>query len=630
MKNLTTLALLLFVLASIPLPALAEAPAKQTEEKLYYETRDDVPEAYRWKLEDIFDSLDSWDTAAGAFESKLPELARFKGKLADSADSLASALDLRYELERSLDDLYVYASQWQTSDTRNATANQYQGRAQQLAAKFGQATAFIAPELTQIPDDRLQAYLKQERVKVYSHVIADILRSREHLRSDEVEQVLAAASLLTGAPVGIYQGLVSADISWPEFKAENGQQTRAIPALFYTFMGSQDRRVRRDAALALFGSYDQFGHALAKTYAASVNKDVWLAKTRHYGSSLEMALDQSNVPRGVVDNLVATVHENADAVHDYVALRKQLLGIEEFHIYDLYVSMVPEAEKRYRFDEGWALAMSFWKETYGNEYAGVAAKALADRWVDVYPNAGKQGGAYSWGSYNSHPYLFLNWGGTLEDVFTLVHEMGHSIHTYLANEANPSHDANYGLFVAEVASVASESLFFEWLYERTSDPTERLSLLNLRMNNITGTFLRQIFFHEFEASAHAAAEAGQALTKDALGKIWGDLWLAYYGDGATLDEEYRAGWARIPHFYRSFYVLKYATSFAAGEAIASRVRSGDKSAVQDYLAALKLGGSVYPMDAIKRAGVDLNDPKVIRAVMDRYREILDEMKKLRP
>jgi oligoendopeptidase F len=341
-----------------------------------------------------------------------------------------------------------------------------------------------------------------------------------------------------------------------------------------------------------------------------------------------MVLDRDNIPRSVVETLVSTVHGNLDAVQDYIELRTAVLGLEDFHIYDLYVSMVPAAETTYTFDEGWAMAMEFWKETFGEEYAAVAERGRKERWVDVYPNEGKRGGAYSWGTYNSVPYLFLNWGGTLEDVSTLVHEMGHSIHSYLANQSQPYHDAGYSLFVAEVGSVASESLFFEWMLERTTDPTERLALLNQRMNSIVGTFLRQIFFHEFEHAAHVMAEEGKPLTKESLGKTWGDLWLQYYGDKVTLDDEFRGGWARIPHFYRTYYVWKYATSFAAGEAIAGRFRAGDETAVSDYLEALKLGGSVYPMDALQRAGVDMNDPEVIKAVMDRFRSILGQMEEM--
>jgi oligoendopeptidase F len=422
--------------------------------------------------------------------------------------------------------------------------------------------------------------------------------------------------------------LIDADIEWPTIEDENGDEKKVVPGLFYTFMSSQDRRVRRDAALALFGTYDAYGNTFSGTLNGLVQKDVWMAENRHYPSTLDMVLDRDNVPRSVVETLVGTVHDNLDAVHQYIELRKKVLGLEDFHIYDLYVSMVPAAESTYTFDEGWALAMEFWKETFGEEYAAVAERGRKERWIDVYPSTGKWGSAFSWGTYNSVPYLLLNWGGTLEDVSTLVHEMGHSIHSYLAKQNQPYHDADYSLFVAEVGSVASESLFFEWMLERTTDPTERLALLNERMNAIIGTFLRQIFFHEFEHAIRVMAEEGKPLTKESIGTTWGDLWLQYYGENVTLDDEFKGGWARIHHFYRTYYVWKYATSFAAGEAIAGRFRAGDTSAVQDYLEALKLGGSVYPMEAVQRAGVDMNDPDVIRAVMDRFRSILDQMEEM--
>ena len=596
-----------------------------SEEQLFYETRDEIPIQYRWSLEDIFPDVAAWEAAYTKVEAGIPELAAFKGRLAESPDVLLGAIELQYELSRTIEDIFVYASQRQNIDTRDADANTLVGRARSLYAKFGEATAFFEPEIVQMPDATIAKYLEDPRLETYDHVLDNILRTKAHTRSQEVEEVLAGAALLRAAPQQTYGFLTNADIEWPTIKGEDGKEAKVIPGLYYTYMSSQDRRVRKDAALALFGTYDSYGNTYSGTYGGLVHKDVWMAKTRHYPSTLDMVLDQTNVPSSVVETLVSTVHDNLDAVHDYIDLRKEVLGLDDFHIYDLYVSMVPEGEATYTFDGGWALAMAFWKETFGEEYAAVAARGLAERWIDVYPNTGKQGGAYSWGTYNSHPYLFLNWGGTLEDVSTLVHEMGHSIHTYLANSNQPYHVSDYSLFVAEVASVASESLFFEWMMNRTEDPTQRLALLNLRMNSIVGTFLRQIFFHEFEYAAHAAGEAGQPLTKEALGKIWGDLWLEYYGDKVTLDDEFKTGWARIPHFYRTYYVWVYATSFAAGEAIAGRFRAGDETAVQDYLETLKLGGSVYPMDALKRAGVDMNDPTVIRAVMDNFRKILAEM-----
>jgi oligoendopeptidase F len=598
------------------------------EETLFYENREDIPEQYRWDLSIIFPDLDAWEAAYTKVESQIPELAAFKDRIGESADVMVEAIGLVYDISKTIEDIFVYAGQWQRTDTRNAEANALVSRAQALYSKFGQATAFFEPEIVQLPDATIAKYLEDPRLKTYDHVLDNILRTKAHTRSQEIEKVLAGSALLQVAPSNTYQFLTSADIEWPTIKDEKGQDRKVIPGLFYTFMYSQDRRVRRDAALALFGTYDRYGNTYSGTYDGLVQKDVWMAETRNYPSTLDMVLDRDNVPRSVVETLVSTVHENLDAVHQYIELRKTVLGLEDFHIYDLYVSMVPAADTTYTFDEAWALAMEYWKETFGEEYAAAADRARTERWIDVYPSEGKRGGAFSWGTYNSVPYLFLNWGGNLEDVTTLVHEMGHSIHKYLRNQNQPYHDAETSLFVAEVASVASESLFFEWLLERTEDPTARLALLNQRMNDIVGTFLRQIFFHEFEHVAHVMAEEGKPLTKESLGKAWGNLWLEYYGDSVTLDDEFKGGWARIPHFYRTYYVWKYASSFAAGEAIAARFRAGDTSAVQDYLEALKLGGSVYPMEAVQRAGVDMNDPEVIRAVMDRFRSILAQMEEM--
>jgi oligoendopeptidase F len=615
------------VVALMTLIALAGS-SFAAEENLFYEDREEIPEQYRWDLSIIFPDIEAWEAAYSKVEKEIPELAAYKGRLGESADIMFVASELVNDISKTLEDIFVYAGQWQSTDTRNADANTYVGRARALAAKFGEATAFFEPEIVQLPDATIAAYLEDPRLETYGHTLDNILRTKAHTRSEEVEELLAASALLQGSPSQTYGFLTSADIEWPIIKDENDEEKKVIPGLYYTFMSSQDRRVRKEAALALFGTYDKYGNTFSGTYNGLVQKDVWMAENRRYPSTLDMVLDRDNIPRSVVETLVSTVHGNLDAVQDYIELRTAVLGLEDFHIYDLYVSMVPAAETTYTFDEGWAMAMEFWKETFGEEYAAVAERGRKERWVDVYPNEGKRGGAYSWGTYNSVPYLFLNWGGTLEDVSTLVHEMGHSIHSYLANQSQPYHDAGYSLFVAEVGSVASESLFFEWMLERTTDPTERLALLNQRMNSIVGTFLRQIFFHEFEHAAHVMAEEGKPLTKESLGKTWGDLWLQYYGDKVTLDDEFRGGWARIPHFYRTYYVWKYATSFAAGEAIAGRFRAGDETAVSDYLEALKLGGSVYPMDALQRAGVDMNDPEVIKAVMDRFRSILGQMEEM--
>jgi oligoendopeptidase F len=608
--------------------ALSGVAAADETEQLQWETRSDIPEAYRWNIADILPDEAAFDATVAEIEGMLPKLKAYQGRLSESPDVLADALDLYHEIQKTSEDALVWANQRQHTDTRDPVANATQAKSLALVGKVGEAASFLSPEIAQIPAGTIATFLENPRLATYRHPIEDIMRTAAHIRSSEVEQVLAASSLLRGVPNRAFSSLNDADIVWPKITGADGEEVTATPSLFYSFLSSDDRRVRRDAALAIFGTYDAFGNTCAATLGGSIQKDVWLARTRNYSSSLEAALDEDNVPRVVPDAMVESVHANLDAIHRYVALRQKVLGIEDYHIYDMYVPIVPEGKGSYTFDEGWAMAMAFWTETFGEEYAAVAERGRNERWIDVYASTGKRGGAYSWGSYNSHPYLFLNWGGTLEDVFTLVHEMGHSIHTYLANAEQPYHLSNYSLFVAEIGSVASESLFFEWMLDRAETPEARLELLNHRLNSITGTFLRQLFFHEFEAAAHAMAERGEPVTKASLGAIWGDLWTTYYGPAVTLDEAYKSGWARIPHFYRTFYVWKYASSFAAGEAIAGRVRSGDKTAVDDYLACLKLGGSVYPMDAIKRAGVDLTDPEVMGTVMVRWNEILDEMESL--
>jgi oligoendopeptidase F len=615
-------------IATVAALLLTGAVVAEETEQLLYDNREDIPEAYRWNIADILPDEAAFHATVASVEEMLPALQAFEGRLGESPDVLADALDLFNEIRKSAEDAVVWANQRQHTDTRNPAANSIQARSRALGGKVGEAASFVAPEIAQIPTATIEEFLATPRLATYRHLIDDIMRTAAHIRSSEVEQVLAASSQLRGSPSQMYSNLTDADMVWPKITDPDGNEITATPSLFYSFLSSDDRRLRRDAALAIFGTYDDFGNTFSSTLGGSIQKDVWIARTRNYSSTLEAALDADNVPRIVPDAMVESVHANLDAIHRYVALRQKVLGIDDYHIYDMYVPIVPESKASYTFDEGWAMAMAFWTETFGDEYAAVAERGRTERWIDVYASTGKRGGAYSWGSYNSHPYLFLNWGGKLEDVFTLVHEMGHSIHTYLANAEQPFHLADYSLFVAEIGSVASESLFFEWMLDRADTPEERLALLNHRLNSITGTFLRQLFFHEFEAAAHAMAERGEPVTKASLGEIWGDLWTTYYGPAVTLDEAYKSGWARIPHFYRTFYVWKYASSFAAGEAIAGRVRSGDKTAVGDYLACLKLGGSVYPMDAIKRAGVDLTDPEVMGTVMVRWNDILDEMESL--
>jgi oligoendopeptidase F len=608
-----------------PLPVDAAETWEAAGEKLYYDSREEIPSDYQWDLEAIYSDVEAWEAKLNAVEEALPAIGAYQGRLSESAEVLAEAFGKMFDLSRDLEDVFVYSHQRLHTNMADPDSNALSGRARALAGKFSETTAFIDPEIAQIPEEMLVRFLKSEKLEPYAHYIDNVVRTKEHLLSAEIEQILAGSSVSGSAHQQAFSSLENADIVWPTIVDENGEEAKVPPGQYLRFVTSDDRRVRREASLALFDTYSQFANTFAATLGGSIQRDLWMAKTRGYDSTLEMSLDSTNVPRSVVDRLVQTVHDNIDKTRNYAKLRKKLQGLDELHIYDMYVNLLPGIDKKYTFEEGWNLAMEFWRETFGDEYASVAERAREERWVDVYTSEGKRPGAYSWGTYNSHPYLFLNWGGSLEAVSTLVHEMGHSIHTYLANQNNPYHDADYSLFVAEVGSVASESLFLEWMLNRSTDPDERKLLLNKAMNDITGTFVRQIFFHEWEAMAHQMAQDGEPLTKESLGKPYGDLWREYYGADLVVDEAYDAGWSRISHYYRTFYVWVYATSYAAGEAIAARLRSGDEGAVEDYLAVLKLGGSVYPMEALARAGVDMNDPAVIRSVMDRYGEIQDRL-----
>jgi oligoendopeptidase F len=620
-RTLQTLAALALVLA-------ATSATAQEGEKRYYEDRAEIPVERTWDLTDLYESVDAWNAAFEELDAMLPTMRGYEGRLAESPQVLAEALAMQFDIAERLDSIWVYSGQNKDVDSGNAAAQELYSRRASLAARVSEATAFVDPEIAQIEDETMKKWRKKKALKTYDHYLDDIIRQKAAIRSSEVEQVLAGASQLIGGPRDVYTNLTVADIVWPEVEGPEGELVTVSPSTYVGFVTSQDRELRRRASLAMFGKFGEYGNTLAGTYNASVQKDVWLARTRGFDTVIEHKLFSVNVPPTVLETLVSTVHDNLATLHRYAEFRRDALGLDSAHVYDFYVPLVTEAEREYTFEEAYEIAMAFWLETYGEEYAAVGQRAVDERWIDVYPNAGKRGGAYAWGTCSAHPYMLLNWTGALEDVFTLVHEMGHVIHTYLACQQQPYHMADYTLFVAEVASVASEALFMDYMLERADSDTQKMALYEKYLRNITGTFVRQVFFHEFEFKAHQMAEAGEALTADSLNTLYADQWQAYFGPAMELDEEYAAGWSRIPHFYRTYYVWVYATSFAAGQAIAERVRTEGDAGVQGYLDMLKLGGSVYPMDALAAAGVDMTDPEVIRTVMRKYDETLTGLQPL--
>ena len=388
--------------------ALSGAAAAEETEQLQWDNRGDIPEAYRWNIADILPDEAAFDATVAEVDETLPKLKAYQGRLSESPDVLADALDLFNEIQKTTEDALVWANQRQHTDTRDQAANSIQAKSVALIGRVGEAASFLSPEIAQISADTIAAFLESPRLAIYRHPIEDTMRTAAHIRSTEVEQVLAASSLLRGAPNRTYSSLNDADIAWPKIIGADGEEVTATPSLFYSFLSNGDRRLRRDAALAIFGTYDAFGNTCSATLGGSIQKDVWLARTRNYSSSLEAALDEDNVPRIVPDAMVETVHANLDAIHRYVALRQKVLDIEDYHIYDMYVPIVPEGKGSYTFDEGWAMAMAFWTETFGDEYAAVAERGRKERWIDVYASTGKRGGAYSWGYYGKGLLFFIN------------------------------------------------------------------------------------------------------------------------------------------------------------------------------------------------------------------------------
>ncbi len=608
------------VLLALSLPASAA-------EKFYYEDRAQIPEQYTWDIGLYFPDGAAWDAAYDKVVKQIPLLEQYRGKVGSSAKTMAAALAAEFDLYQQLYPLYIHARQQVDVSSGDKQGSEQSGRAEALYAKVQSATAFIEPEIAQVSEKQEKKYRKARALEPYRHYLDNIWRLRAHSRSPEVEEVVAGASLPGAGHVNAYNALNFSGIEWPTVKDENGVDTVVTPGQFGRLRSSLDRQVRENAYRAHLGKVAQYKEAYAATMGAKIQQDVWLARVHNYDTAIEAALDEIKVPREVLDTLVETVHENTDKLQGYLVLRRKILGYDKLNNWDTSVPLLSAGGHTYSFNEAWGLAMQFWKETFGEEFASIAQEALDKRWVDVYSNDGKRGGAYSWGAYRQPYYLFLNWEGNFESVSTLVHEMGHSVHGVLADRNQSFWNADADTFVAEVASVASESLFTEWMLARTTDPTERKLLLDHSLTSIRNTFVTQIFFHEWEARAHALAESGSALTADSLGQIYVDLNDLYNGDAMEPDEFANVYWARIPHFFRDFYVWKYATSFAAGEALATRFRSGDKSAAADYIKMLKLGGSVYPLEALKAGGVEMTDPAVIRSVMDRYGELQQQLAK---
>ena len=591
--------------------------------------RSDVKTEDTWELETIYPTNEAWEADFTRVNAMQPGLSELQGRLGDSAQTLFEALKRRDAAGDILGRMFVYAYMRLHQDSTDNTYQAMADRVTTLANDINTATSYQTPEILAIPQERLDAFLQEEPgLQVYRHALDEITRERPHILSAEIEALLAQAAELGNAPERIYEMFSSADLTLPSVRDAEGNEVQLTQGNFVShFLEGRDRDVRRNAFEAMFGAYQSYRNTIATMLGAQVKRNIFFARARRYDSSLQAALEPHNIPVSVYENLISTVNGNLPVLHRYLRLRKKLLGLDDLHMYDLYVPMVPDIEFKVTYPEAQRqIAQAF--APLGADYVSVVERSFSSRWVDVYENEGKRSGAYSWGSYGTNPFMLLNFHETMDGMFTLAHEMGHSMHSYFTWQTQPYPYSSYTLFVAEVASTLNEALLTHSLLQTTTDPALRMYIINHALETFRTTLYRQTLFAEFEHDIHAQAEAGEALTPESLGATFKRLNDTYYGPVVTVDELIANEWARIPHFYSSFYVYQYATGISASSALAHQILTEGQPAVDRYLRFLRSGSSAYSIDLLRDAGVDLSSPAPIQQALDSFGRYLDDLEAL--
>ena len=590
--------------------------------------RSEVSVGDTWALEDMYENLAAWEQDVEAARLLSVSIESAKEQITESGFGLYSILEQYMDCSAKLSMASNYAhraSDVDTQDTKNlANARKIDSVAVEISSRL----AFFEPLVLELSQDQLERFYREEpRLEAYRLYIEEIQRQKEHRLSPEMEALLASAGEIRQAPGEIFGIFNNADLQFPEIEDEKGEKIRITHGRYITLLNSTDRRVRKEAFAALYQTYGQYQNTLATVYESQVKQLMFEARARHYRSNLEAAVFANNVSPVVYDNLIEAINENLDKMYRYVRMRKQCLGLDELHMYDIYVPMISDVDKHIPFANA--------KETVlkalaplGSRYVQLVSEGFDSRWIDIYENEGKRSGAYSAGAYGVHPYVLLNYDGILNDMFTLAHEMGHAMHSYFSNEAQPYAYADYRIFVAEVASTCNEVLLIEYLLKHTTDKKEKAYLINHFLDSFRTTVYRQTMFAEYEKVTNALAESGESLTADVLKKVYYELNCKYYGPDMVSDEEIGLEWARIPHFYYNFYVYQYATGFSAAVAIARRILAEGEPAVADYMEFLRSGSTKSPVELLKIAGVNMETKEPIRAALQVFGELMDEMEQL--
>jgi len=602
--------------------------AQVIEGKYEFNSRDEIPEKYNWKVEDIFESEDAWEDTFNNIKTKIKEYEKFKGKLADSSKQLMDCVKFDEEIGIQLEKLYLYSMLSKDIDLSNSQNNSRNDRVMILYSEITAASSFIVPEILAMDEKKLWSYIEEQKFLItYKHYFENLLRKKDHILSSNEEKILALSQPVTQVPYNTFSIFDNADIQFPTVKNEKGEEVKISHARYTASLYSLDRSYRERIYRNYYKPFIEYRNTLTTLFNGNINAAIFNAKTRKYNSTLEASLKPNNIPVEVYDTLVNTVSENLEPMHRWGKLKKRILNIDDFHPYDSYVTLFPGIEKEYTYEESKEILLESLKPL-GEDYLNNLKHAFNERWIDVFETKGKRSGAYSSGTtFGVHPFVLMNWQNQLNDVFTFTHEIGHNMHSHYTGENQPFPYANYSIFLAEVASTMNEAFLLDFLIANASTRDEKLFLIEKNLNNITTTFYRQARFADFEKITHALTEQGEVLTHEKLCDLYGRNYRELWGEVMTVDEEETYTWARVPHFYYNFYVYQYATSFAASQVLAEKVKSEGVPAIEKYLNFLKAGSSKYPIDVIKDAGVDMTSEEPIKAVVNKMNSLLDEMEK---
>ncbi len=590
--------------------------------------RADIEDKYKWNIAAMYEDDEAWEQDFQEAERMAGEFSAFSGRLGESGAVLLDALNARDAVWQKAEKVYVYARMKCDEDNRVSRYQDLSRRAQSMLAKISASMSFFTPELMALPEETIEAFLQeQEDLKVYEYMFRNILRRREHVLSGESEELLARMAEIAGAPQQIFGMINNADIRFGQIRDEQGKNIEVTHGNYVSLLESPDRRVRREAYEALYDAFAAQKNTLAATYYYNVRKNAVVSGIRHYDSSLQAELDGDNIPESVYRNLIQVVHDHLGAMYKYVGLRKKLLGLDEVHMYDIYAPLVEMPRKDVSYEEALGIVRQA-LQPLGEQYLQDLNAGLQEGWVDVYENEGKTSGAYSFGSYDSMPYVLLNYNNKFKDAFTVIHELGHSMNSLYTRKKQPYIYGGHSIFTAEVASTVNECLLMQDLLSGCEDKKEKAYLLNIYIEEFRATVFRQTMFAEFELAAHEAVEAGEVLTEEKLCRMYGDLNRLYYGPDVVTDGRISMEWARIPHFYNAFYVYKYATGYSAAVAISNRILKEGRPAVDDYLEFLSAGDSDYPIELLRRAGADMSTPEVVESAMKTFENLIEQLEEL--